>query len=266
MIGAARRIGKGVLRQAPEVGAIAAGDLIAGGIHDDLQRKKAAKQQEQMSTVMRCVIQFSREQLRNAKWVHVDPLEAASGEVQARKPRVDHNGDYVRDRAGKIITDPHNVTVAHAQVLRAAYNKGLKIQRYGRRGAGLVSDAAGAIRGEKKVDERGRPLKREWQKSWFKNAVGAAAVGAGLLAHAHVMRTNPAYRARVVGAKNTVKSRINKIIPDAFPKFAFSPVGLIMLDAYAEMKGWDVRDPRGRSARVFAPGSRQRDRREKEMA
>ena len=35
-------------------------------------------------------------------------------------------------------------------------------------------------------------------------------------------------------------------------------------DAWAEANGWDVRDPRGKSARVFAPGSRPRVRREKE--
>ena len=38
----------------------------------------------------------------------------------------------------------------------------------------------------------------------------------------------------------------------------------IYFDAWAEQNGWDVRDPRGRSARVFAPGSRKRERREKE--
>lgn len=35
------------------------------------------------------------------------------------------------------------------------------------------------------------------------------------------------------------------------------------LDTVARAAGWDVRDPRGRSARVFAPGSKQRNRREK---
>lgn len=37
----------------------------------------------------------------------------------------------------------------------------------------------------------------------------------------------------------------------------------IMLDDASADAGWDVRDPRGRSARVFAPGSGRRDRREK---
>lgn len=40
-------------------------------------------------------------------------------------------------------------------------------------------------------------------------------------------------------------------------------MGVIALDATAADAGWDVRDPRGRSARVFAPGSRRRTRRPK---
>jgi len=39
---------------------------------------------------------------------------------------------------------------------------------------------------------------------------------------------------------------------------------LIHFDEVAADAGWDIRDPRGKSARVFAPGSRQRVRREKE--
>lgn len=41
-------------------------------------------------------------------------------------------------------------------------------------------------------------------------------------------------------------------------------MGVIELDDNAAAAGWDVRDPRGRSARVFAPGSRRRVRRGKE--
>ena len=37
----------------------------------------------------------------------------------------------------------------------------------------------------------------------------------------------------------------------------------VHFDAAAGDAGWDVRDPRGKSARVFAPGSVQRQRREK---
>jgi hypothetical protein len=44
-----------------------------------------------------------------------------------------------------------------------------------------------------------------------------------------------------------------------------TPAGaLFEFDEVAADAGWDVRDPRGKSARVFAPGSRQRQRREKQ--
>lgn len=45
---------------------------------------------------------------------------------------------------------------------------------------------------------------------------------------------------------------------------AHIPIRVTEFDDIANWAGWDVRDPRGRSARVFAPGSRKRQRREKE--
>lgn len=47
-------------------------------------------------------------------------------------------------------------------------------------------------------------------------------------------------------------------------EFATAADRLIGFDAVANEAGWDIRDPRGKSARVFAPGSRRRNRREKE--
>lgn len=41
-------------------------------------------------------------------------------------------------------------------------------------------------------------------------------------------------------------------------------LGLTQFDYTADQRGWDLRDARGRSARVYAPGSRRRERREKE--
>lgn len=101
---------------------------------------------------------------------------------------------------------------------------------------------------------------------------------------------------------NRAKNRVNRVIPDTFASFterlpssrsasAPSAAGaefalpggrplaavidghllefgvevenLRHFDGDAARAGWDVRDPRGRSARVFAPGSRKRNRREK---
>lgn len=53
-----------------------------------------------------------------------------------------------------------------------------------------------------------------------------------------------------------------KMIPP--PGFLASKFNPVHFDQIADFVGWDVRDPRGRSARVFAPPSRPRMRREKE--
>jgi len=149
----------------------------------------------------------------------------------------------------------------HGQTIRAALNKGRDIQRAGARAGSLVKDASDALTGREKLDVRGRPRKREWEKSWFKNTMQTAAVGAGLLAHAHVMRTNPAYRASVAKLVRKSKGTANSLVPDLFPMSAKRRE--VRFDSAAEDAGWDVRDPRGKSARVFAPGSAVRQRREK---
>ena len=203
------------------------------------------------------------QQMRGQGKRFVDPLDVASGTTKA----------YHTDEHGN--ESEVHVGVRHAQVVRAALNKGRSIHRYGKRVGALGSDAVGALAGRTKVDERGRPVKREWEKSWFKNAVGTAAVAGGLLTHAHIMKRNPAYRAKVQGAVVGAKKRMNRVVPDLFPlpKDLAAKVRLlcfraqqraIHFDMPASMAGWDVRDPRGRSARVFAPGSRRRERREKQ--
>ncbi len=196
----------------------------------------------------RSLIQFGgRQQMRDMGNRFVDPLDVASGVSAA----------YHRDERG--VYHPVDVPVRHAQVIRAALNKGRAIHRYGSRTGGLVSDASDALRGKRKADSRGRPLKREWEKSWFKNAVGAAAVGAGLLGHAHAMRRNPEYRAKVQKAVRRSKTAANSVVPDLFPMAAKTRE--MRFDVSAP--DWDVRDQRGRSARVFAPGAQRRWRREK---
>lgn len=197
-------------------------------------------------------IQFGgRQQLRDETNRYVDPLKVASGEASA--VGYDH------------------MPVQHAQVVRAAINKGQSIHRTGTRVGALLKDAVGAASGQPKVDARGRTQKREWEKSWFKNAVGTAATAGALLGHASLMKKNPAYRKRVAGVVKKGKTAANQVVPDLFPMSAriidvevtverLAP-GMIQFDETAP--SWDVRDERGRSARVFAPGSRRRERREK---
>lgn len=191
------------------------------------------------------VIQFGgREQLRDRDNRYVDPLKVASGAARA----------YAGDREV-------NLPVQHAQVVRAALHKGQSIHRAGTRVGSLLKDAAGAATGQRKLDARGRPQKREWEKSWFRNAVGTAATAGALLGHASLMRRNPGYRRKVAKVVGKGKTAANQVIPDLFPTSMSAKIRSLRFDATAP--SWDVRDERGRSARVFAPGAQRRKRREK---
>ena len=101
--------------------------------------------------------------------------------------------------------------------------------------------------------------------------------GLGVAALARYGHNNPgtyvgtAYRKSINSYKKTkddaagVLSNIYSGLNDMTKKrFSSRLARLLELDAYANYAGWDVRDPRGKSARVFAPGSRQRERRPKE--
>jgi hypothetical protein len=189
------------------------------------------------------------EQLRGRKNRFVDPLKVASGI------------DEAYDRAGNSIDLP----VQHAQVVRAAINRGRVIHRVGSRAGALVRDVADAASGN--PAPKGR--KREWEKSWFRNAVGSAVAAGALLSHAHAMKRNPAYRVKVGRVVARGKGAANQVVPDLFPMGA-KVGGLALEDKRptpmrfdVSAPDWDVRDQRGKSARVFAPGSRKRERREK---
>ena len=208
-----------------------------------------------------------------------------------------------KDRTGK------TVGWGHAGFVKAQLRQAVKIQRVTRRGAAIGSDLMGAARGEAKVDARGRPLKREWQKAWAKNAAGAAVAVAGIAVAKHTLKRNPAMRAdlgrawaglkgeavtprnpvlkKVVGVRNAAMDKVSdltsgragKKVGSAWRKATdwdkhfestapalvslSAKLNLIGFDLQTDIAGWDLRDARGRSARVYAPGARARDRREK---
>ncbi|MEA3211921.1 MAG: hypothetical protein QOE70_4978 [Chthoniobacter sp.] len=154
-----------------------------------------------------------------AKGVFADPLKGASGEQDV----------YTRDEHGN--RTPVDLPMGHAQVLRAAMNKGRDVHRWGSRTGRLAGDVADAARGKRKVDERGRPLKREWEKSYFRNMVGSAVVGAGLLGHAAAMKHKPAYRRSVRNKVGWAKQKANSVVPDLFPLAAKGPFGGVCASA-----------------------------------
>jgi hypothetical protein len=51
-----------------------------------------------------------------------------------------------------------------------------------KRGSALLGDVKGVLKGEKALDARGRPRKREWEKTYANKIIAGAIVGGGLLA------------------------------------------------------------------------------------
>lgn len=154
-------------------------------------------------------------------------------------------------------------SLAGIQTARGFYNKAKGVHRWGGRVGGLARDTGDVLAGRgRRTDMAGRPQRREWEKAWFHRTVGTAATAAAMLGGA-ALATKTGF-----GQKHIIP-QIKKA--DAFTrKHGVSLFGaklrrsLKQFDLDAALSGWDIRDPRGKSARVFAPGSRPRFRRPKE--
>lgn len=170
---------------------------------------------------------------------------------------------------------PSSPQLVNAMVNRAKRER-IKVQR----GYGLTKDVSAVVQGkDRERDASGRIKKREWEKSWFKNMVTTGALAAAGLVGAGAWRygrMNPGtgmgrvVRKTEAGFEN-LKKKADKGMGDFMrgvddmtgSRFAAKFRRLREFDAIAAEAGWDARDPRGRSVRVFAPGSRRRERREK---
>lgn len=126
--------------------------------------------------------------------------------------------------------------------------------------AGQAAGDLGDMAAGKKVKE---PF---YKKSWFKRLASTAAIGIPLYAAG---LASAGARRDIEGRKPTGKIDVlsrklaagRRRIEDKIGLSAKLPLKQFSTDPLE--RGWDLRDARGRSARVYAPGSRPRDRREK---
>ncbi len=177
---------------------------------------------------------------------YVSPTRAALG----------LHGDVV-DASGQA------ASLAGIQTARGFYNKAKGVHRWGGRGTGLLRDAGDVMAGKpRRTDQAGRPQKREWEKAWFHRTAGTAATAAAMLGGAALATKTKFGQQHIMPQIKKVDATTRKHGVSLFS--AKLRRTLKQFDLDAALAGWDVRDPRGKSARVFAPGSRPRFRRQKE--
>lgn len=194
------------------------------------------------------ILFYTPTQATDKKGRRTDPVGAA---VTGRRVYVGNT-----NAAGERVYE--RIPILHHQVVDSTMKKARGVQKWAGRVGALAKDTVQAVAGKpRQRDAYGRTKKREWEKAWFKNAAGTAALGGAGLAVLRHARANPDGKiARGLRAGRKFISKAGKIFTEARLD------DQILLD---ETQGdWDVRDARGRSARVFAPGSRKRVRREKE--
>ena len=171
------------------------------------------------------------------------------------------------------------------QLVNAMHNKARGIRVKVQRGAGLAGDTTAVLQGkDRERDASGRIKKREWEKAWFRNAVTTAGLTVAGLAGAGAWRYGRMNPGTTLGkfvtntesgvrkTKDDLKRGLGGLMRGAdditgkskfIRKLLSAKLRLREFDLFASAAGWDARDPRGRSVRVYAPGSRTRVRREK---
>jgi hypothetical protein len=184
--------------------------------------------------------------------------------------------DYVQ---GRSLTRKNPVTgrveaapITTGAFISAARRKAEEYNRTRKRGMGLVRDVSEVSQGKK-------TKKREWEKSWFQNklqtAAGAAALlGAGVVYRKGGLRSAPNWAksfrrgtdatiSRAQNLRATAEDRLGKIM-GLSARLKNSVQMFDMYQDYYSAPGWDLRDARGNSARVFSPKARKRMRRSAE--
>lgn len=159
----------------------------------------------------------------------------------------------------------------------SAYRKASRVVPWVNRAGQAAGDLGDMAAGRKVKD----PF---YKKPWFKRAATTVAIGAPLLAAGLVQSGE---RKQLLGDRprtgKTVADRVDRLTHRAAntKRRVYSKIGLsariknpILLQAVlthienfdytADERGWDLRDARGKSARIYAPGTKRRERRGKE--
>jgi len=186
----------------------------------------------QYSTPATNIIQFSNEPTPKADAVKAGLGGAATGALvgEAMGQRGKAAKEYVGLVRKKAMADAERQFVPG------------KVVPLGTKQPFATGKLTGAERLQRGIHESGIRYKKGVRNSTIKGGLIGAATGAGLS----------------LGLSKLKQAERKQ------QAFTTPAAAMFHFDATAEDAGWDVRDPRGRSARVFAPGSQKRERREKQ--
>jgi len=225
--------------------------------------KKVLKKAKHLSSIEREIL-FYRDTAGSAQVTEHPESGSKRANVYRAIIDPDKRGYFIGNIDKRRATDDNpkgkiyeSVPILHRQVVNRAMKDAKGVAKWGQRGHGLVKDTVDVVRGVPRgYDASGRKKKREWEKSWFKNAALGAAGGAAILGGLRHIGKNP------TGKLATNVRKLRHGVDNFRTQTGFSSVDREIL--FDESQGdWDIRDARGRSARVFAPGSQARVRREK---
>lgn len=191
------------------------------------------------------------------------------------QPRRADNSTFVNPLEAQVMSydlkankDGSVPSFTQAQFAKGYYNQGSRLYKWGGRGRRLITDTGAVLTGQGRArDASGRLKRREWEKAWFRNLAGAAAAGAATMGGVLVTTRTPLGRKYILPRVQAAERWANKKGASLFRMLSDGRIGrrrLRYFDFLANLDGWDIRDARGRSARVFAPGSRRRQRRNAE--
>lgn len=187
-------------------------------------------------------------------------------------------------RKNPLTGEVEDAPITTRSFISAARRESERLNRTRRRGTGLVKDVGEVMQGKK-------TKKREWEKSWFRrgveNTLGAGALLAGGLVYKRGLNKSAPKWARKFraaldpanegalhpkdwkGPSLTVRARRKTAAAEDWlgkkmnlsARLQSSVTQFDYYQDYYSTQGWDLRDARGNSARVFSPKAKKRTRR-----
>ncbi len=186
-------------------------------------------------------------------------------------------------QASKKLLPDRKHPMEHQEIRRSIVREAKGVNKWAGRGGRLASDTKDVITGKpRKKDAAGRKKKREWEKSWFRNAAATAGTGAAIVLGDAYLRKNPRLRRKVYGVGKVMKKKGVKAVTDiaqaaekrfstdqktvdfrAFRKDEVTHFDDVPIRDASGRQVFRATDVRGNSARIFQGDKPKRVRRPK---